>query len=382
MITEILKELNTQLRKHPDVTSVLVLSDNIKKEFTDQLIYNIDSETFYEASLAFVTNIEMLSALKIEHTDENMYTVNVLRAARRLNELTPTQVMAVKSIDDKLFFIETASMLVIFCVNCQITRRISTIMDKDLQMNMNSSRLVYRGHTDASYKLIPSLYRNLKLTDGYGVVNISMLKSLYSSSGLSDKYNAVFGSNNIDYNFCAFAQHAKSYSPFLDFTYDANVALSFAVSKTNSINDYLQKNAALFTLSFNDSIETKHNISLSSIDVFINEKRITPFAKIRDKELYKCTYYDFYVEAFLLEEKTNDRMKYQKGCFLYFQRAVIINGNLLIPINFGRIKKYIIPTSGRTLNKFTIYDKIRSDYKYYLPDYLMNPYKYFEEAPL
>ena len=157
---------------------------------------------------------------------------------------------------------------------------------------------------------------------------------------------------------------------------------TFAVSKTNSINDYLQKNAALFTLSFNDSIETKHNISLSSIDVFINEKRITPFAKIRNKELYKCTYRDFYVEAFLLEEKTNDRMKYQKGCFLYFQRAVIINGNLLVPINFGRIKKYTIPTSGRTLNKFKIYEKIRSDYKYYLPEYLMNPYKYFEEAPL
>ncbi len=111
MITEILKELNTQLRKHPDVTSVLVLSDNIKKEFTDQLIHNIDSETFYEASLAFVTNIKMLADLKIEKTDENKYTIDVLRAVRRLNELTSTQLLTFKTIDDKLFFIETASML-------------------------------------------------------------------------------------------------------------------------------------------------------------------------------------------------------------------------------------------------------------------------------
>ena len=75
-------------------------------------------------------------------------------------------------------------------------------------------------------------------------------------------------------------------------------------------------------------------------------------------------------------------MKYQKGCFLYFQKAVIINGNLLMPINFGRIKKYTIPPSGDTLNKKVIYEKICNDYKCFSQDYLMNPYKYFEEAPL
>ena len=106
------------------------------------------------------------------------------------------------------------------------------------------------------------------------------------------------------------------------------------------------------------------------------------FSLIRGKHLFRCSYDDFRVEACTLTDKTNDRMKYQQGCFLYFKRAVIINGNLLLPINFGRIKKYTIPADGNTLTKKIIANKIKSKYRYYAPHYLMNPYEYFEESPL
>ena len=131
-----------------------------------------------------------------------------------------------------------------------------------------------------------------------------------------------------------------------------------------------------------DAITCLERIDFDDIDVFINEKKVSMFSVIRGKCLFQCTYDDFRVDAFILTDKTNDRMKYQKGCFLYFRRAVIINGSLLLPINFGRIRKYTIPANGKTLTKRKIAQRIKSDYKYYMPQYLMDPYKYFEEAPL
>jgi len=110
-------------------------------------------------------------------------------------------------------------------------------------------------------------------------------------------------------------------------------------------------------------------------------KRINPSFEKNGKKLYYCTYKDFEIEAFVLKEKTNDRMKYQKGCFLYFQKAMIVNEVLLIPVNFGRISKYNIPSQGKTLNKFSIYRVIKEKYEHYKYEYMMNPYKFFEDSP-
>ena len=380
-----LTDLNSQLKKHPDVKSVYrQITETEKELYSSELINNY--EVYINSWNAFTANLKMLREVAFEEQDENKPTMDVLQEVYWLSEYSGMDAMQIMSKigkeDSLLFFLDTAAMLVIFCVNCQVTRRISTLMDDELNIkNKTQGKQIYRGVSNAKYSLIPTIYRNLSIGDGYGVVDSPKLRNLYISSNLLPKYKEVFGSNKVDYAFCAFAQHAKQYSPLLDFTEDYRVALSFATNGVGSINDYERNDAALYSLSF-DIIDSLEQIGFSDIDVFINEKKISLFSTIRSKRLFRCTYDDFRVEAFILTDITNDRMKYQKGCFLYFKRAVIINGSLLLPINFGRIRKYIIPVKGKTLTRIKIAEKIKSNYKFYLPQYLMDPYRYFEEAPL
>ena len=381
-IMELLSNLNEKLKKHPDVRSVYKRSmENEKKQV---LIHNYSLYT--DDWRAFKTNLQMLREIDFEELTENKPTIDVLKVALSLLQysvLDKTEIEAIiKKEDDFLLFLDTAAMLVIFCVNCHITRRISTLIDDELVMNnIASGKQIYRGVSNSGYGLIPTMYRGISIGSGFGVVNSTKLKNLYINANLLSKYKEVFGKDDVDYAFCAFAQHSKSYSPLLDFTEDVKVALSFATINSGSINDYERNDAALYCMSF-DAITCLERIDFDDIDVFINEKKVSMFSVIRGKCLFQCTYDDFRVDAFILTDKTNDRMKYQKGCFLYFRRAVIINGSLLLPINFGRIRKYTIPANGKTLTKRKIAQRIKSDYKYYMPQYLMDPYKYFEEAPL
>lgn len=387
-IMELLSNLNEQLKKHPDVNSVYRQPAKNEIDFKNGAL-NDNYDLYSETWRAFATNLKMLRKIEFERQDENKPTVDVLNAAESLLQYTTFDensiLLMIEEREKILLFIDTSAMMVIFCVNCQITRRISTIMDDELVMKDliggRAGKQIYRGVSNSGYGLIPTMYRGISIGSGFGVVNSTKLKNLYINANLLSKYKEVFGKDDVDYAFCAFAQHSKSYSPLLDFTEDVKVALSFATTNSGSINDYERNDAALYCMSF-DEIDSLEQIDFSDIDIFINEKRISMFSIIRGKMLFQCTYDDFRVEAFILTDKTNDRMKYQKGCFLYFKRAVIINGNLLFPINFGRIRKYIIPVKGNTLTKRKIAEKIKSDYKYFLPQYLMDPYRYFEEAPL
>lgn len=384
-LSEYLADLNAQLKKHPDVKGIYKQTAETEWELWEQDL-NFNHKIFIDSWNAFSDNLRMLREIEFERQYENKPTLDVLNAAFCLLDSDALSEMRIKTLiereDQLLLIMDTASMLVIFCVNCQITRRISALLDDDLVIKgKTSGKQIYRGVSNASYNLIPTIYRNISIDHGFGVVDSNKLKSLYFGSNLLPKYKDVFGSDEVDYAFCAFAQHSRQYSPLLDFTEDFRVALSFAAINSTSINDYERNDAALYSMSF-DTIDSLEQIDFSDIDVFVNEKKISMLSHIRGKPLFQCTYDDFRVEAFILTDKTNDRMKYQKGCFLYFKRAVIINGSLLLPINFGRIKKYIIPAKGKTLTKRKIAERINSDYKYYLPQYLMNPYKYFEEAPL
>ena len=386
-INKEIKKLHDVLKKHPDVQDVF--RQPVREEINIKrfVVEKHRRDNYKRIIDSIVQNLQMLENLEIDIEDENVGTRKTIDAAHNLMMLFKTQnpysVVHFDSEEEENTFINTAAMLVLFCVSSQITRKVSKLVDLDLNLKKGlGDRVIYRGHSNAKYKLIPSIYRNISIDNGFGIVTYSKLKDLYSESKLINKYERVFGSGIVDYQFCAFAQHSKAYSPLLDFTDDIKVALSFAVSKTDSVNDYIKNEAALFSLSYRHDINEIDSIKLDTIDVFISEKKVSPYSKIRNKEVFCCTYKDFDVEAFVVKDKTNDRMKYQKGCFLYFQRAVIINGNLLMPINYGRKCKYTIPSFGDTLTKQRIYEKIRDKYSYYLQEYLMNPYKYFEEAPL
>ena len=385
-ILKYLSNLNKQLKKHPDVKSVYRQPTEGEMDLNIRTLNDNYSLNTYWGT--FGTNLQMLMKIELESRDENKPTLDVLKAAEPLWQyatLNDNKIMFMNEKEDNLLlFIDTSAMLAIFCVNCQITRRISTLMgdgDDLVMKKVTGGNQIYRGVSNSGYTLIPTIYRGISIDGGFGMVNSTYLKKLYINSNLLPKYQEVFGKDEVDYDFCAFAQHTKSYSPLLDFTDDFRVALSFATTYSGFINDYERNDAALYCLSF-DVIDKPREIDFSDIDIFINEKKISMFSVIRNKCLFQCTYDDFRVEASIFADKTNDRMKYQKGCFLYFRRAVIINGNLLLPINFGRIRKYIIPSKGKTLTKRKVAEIIKSKYKYYLPQYLMNPYRYFEESPL
>lgn len=382
------ESLKRLLRKHEDVKNVIYVEDSLssRNKFEELIakeeICKINNLNEVCESLKY--NLNMIHDYDFDVKAENRNTIEVISAANDLFVYISDKNIELNLFteDEILLVIETASLLVVFCVTCRSTRRISKLIDENLNVISNSNlKVYYRGHSSAKYNLIPSMFRNLKVKDGWDIINSQGLYLLYNQSGLLEKYEKVFGEKRIDYNFCAFAQHSKAYSPFLDFTEDIKVALSFATKNTGSINDYINEDAAVFSISFNDPLSEKSKVDLSMIDVFVSNKKLNAFSTIRNKPLYSCTYKDFEVEAFILKDKTNDRMKYQKGCFLYFQRAVIVRDILLFPLPFGRIAKYTIPAAENVFSKKNVYQKILNDYNHYKYDYMMNPYKYFEESP-
>ena len=298
-IKRLLEQLNKMLVKHNDVNVVFRTAVSEEIELKQSLLHS--SDTNIEAWRAFTQNINMLRTIRVDDTEENKGTKDVLEAIQPFYdyvEMDGTRLlMLFEDQESLLLFIDTSARLVLFCVNCQVTRRISTLLHDDLVSKRKiADKKIFRGHSNVNYKLMPSLYRNISMDGGMGIVNIKMLEKIYARTKLISKYKDVFDTDNVDYDFCAFAQHSKAYSPFLDFTDEINVALSFATCPTNSLNDYFKNDAALYSMQF-DEIETTGSCSLSGIDIFINENRISPFSEVRNKALFLCTYRDFAVEA-------------------------------------------------------------------------------------
>lgn len=226
-LSEYLADLNAQLKKHPDVKGIYKQTAETEWELWEQDL-NFNHKIFIDSWNAFSDNLRMLREIEFERQYENKPTLDVLNAAFCLLDSDALSEMRIKTLiereDQLLLIMDTASMLVIFCVNCQITRRISALLDDDLVIKgKTSGKQIYRGVSNASYNLIPTIYRNISIDHGFGVVDSNKLKSLYFGSNLLPKYKDVFGSDEVDYAFCAFAQHSRQYSPLLDFTEDFRV---------------------------------------------------------------------------------------------------------------------------------------------------------------
>lgn len=191
------------------------------------------------------------------------------------------------------------------------------------------------------------------------------------------KYKLIFGDDNIDYEFCSFMQHAKSYSPLLDLTSNPCIALSFAVKSSNDLNNYMKIPSSLYEFSFSklENIDEEDPNLFWTHMTYISNQKLRLCSKINDKLLCMCTYKDFETHIYILNKKSNDRMKYQKGAFLYINRVVIINGIMLMPINMGKITKYKISPN----QKNKINETIKKHYPFYDSNHLMNPYLFFED---
>lgn len=269
-------------------------------------------------------------------------------------------------------------------------------------------RLYYRGHSDASWWMVPSLARSFAMRnesgDFYDFVMITRetLYLLYNEGGYPDslikKYNDYYGPKpirsckGIDYRFLAFMQHAISYSPLLDFSGDPRVSYSFALTASNP-NEFMDMDSAIYIYDVPEDVkiikkpqEVKKIIS----DMFIlsvNEEIIPG----TDGEAYdplncksvKISYKTYKMIAMLLIPRfavidipTNDRMLRQRGIFVLLFNYLIVNGKTFDKLDkMAGVTKHII----KAHQKKDLLEWLRDNYPNYDYAYLMNPYLDFED---
>lgn len=219
---------------------------------------------------------------------------------------------------------------------------------------------------------------------------------IYSEAGIISKYNKVFDEkvlkpNDINYSFLSFMQHSISYSPLIDFTKDYKIACSFVIS-VNSINTYLQKDSCVFILDANgvdyslvknDNDINEVNKIIGNLNIRLFNKKIKPGTKMYVDNMGTLVEVDFtslkkikdnLTPRFkIINSMTNDRMKYQKGCFILFYDYVSVNGNILYEWveEFAYYKHRI-----KIADKNIILQKLDG---YYNQSDLLNPYQIFND---
>ncbi len=240
----------------------------------------------------------------------------------------------------------------------------------------------YRGHSDYAYGVLPTMLRGVKAPQNT-IIDYAFVANAYKQASLENRYTKCIGSTMDAYRYCAFMQHSREYSPLLDFTESINIAISFACSNISSYNTYIGKDAAILEIDIpKEQVVRKEeecNRLIQSIDIYVCKDKLTYNSIIRGKPLMYCTKKDFEVIAHLIDLKTNDRMRYQKGCFLLFSKAVITGDDVLIPAGLPTcMKKYIIPKD----KKKDLYESIKKNRHEIDVEHLMDPYKFFSEAPI
>lgn len=247
----------------------------------------------------------------------------------------------------------------------------------------NESNRFYRGHSNSDYELMPTIYRDLNYN---GIIDLKALSNIYKEAGLVDRYRERidYKCKDIDYSFASYMQHSISYSPLLDFTSDKEIALVFATEPGGkNINSYRKNNACLFE--FCPTQLPSLNLKSLEQSVQYYKERLKWDSEIFGKPLFMCSINDFTVDYQYSLDQTNDRMKYQKGLFLYFKKCVIAKGHLFFPFSQGCIKKKIIyskdnekKASGKAL-KPEIYNRIIDKDSSLDVNHLLNPYLFVSE---
>lgn len=244
--------------------------------------------------------------------------------------------------------------------------------------NQNGFEGYYRGQSDYRWNLTPSYFRGLK-NDKY--VDVNELYNTYYNEGLLTKWKNIFRKDEkITIEFLSFMQHAISFSPFIDFTKDIDIALAFALKNRMSLNEFYNNDSSVFSLKINEKNPEKINdkndlilddfyinyISKYNIGSDINHKKVECFSDIIDELTPK--YY-------FITNQNSDRMKRQNGQLLFFYNFTCVGGYIFPNLNHDlRIKKYIIKKE----NKKELYKNIQEDNSLALES-LLDPYLCFKK---
>ncbi len=274
------------------------------------------------------------------------------------------------AVNDKELFIKTVLLANLYAC-CVFPRGvIQEVVDEELDLTrVPQNDSLYRGEDDYGYSLVPSVFREIGRTGGSRVINYSDLFAFYHNRHLISKYSEYKSFTEVDYEFCALMQHAGCKSPFLDCSTDHRVGLAFATESNDS------KDGSLYVFNGVKDADSK-TLKLRGMSVFITDRKLDLLTVVRRTPILLCDLSKFDVEICVLRAQTNDRMTFQKGAFLFMNKAIIVNGGLLLPITNRRIKKYRIPAS----DKLAISRKIEQKHPRYLYKYLMDPYLYFSDT--
>ena len=382
---EALKNIHNLLSQNKLIKKVYYTSRNNIEGNKKLNTFNVGEVDIERVISSLLINIEFIFSLRNKEINNfiNNYDnelIHNLETARYELKYVKKYSIGEKDI---LILIQINAMLVLFCCISEQDADIESLIDEKYELkNSSSVNTYYRGHSNYDYNLLPSIYRNIPKSDYY---NISKIENMYNDSHLADKYLSIYNQKGITYDFCAYMQHSREYSPLLDFSSDYLVALSFATLNNGiNINTYLNSSAALFEMHIINSnkiitdIHEANNI-IKKLDVYIYNSKLDFTSKINTEYLFYITYDFFKPEIFFIDTiATNDRMRYQKGCFLFISKGIIINGVLMMPWDFGFIRKYKINHD----QKIKIYEYIKTKKHEYDFEHLMNPYLYFSEAPL
>lgn len=385
-IVSIVNNLIELLEQSQRVKEIFSISDKDKEDYKRVLSsQDFSYETFNELYkiLTSIINFESIEIIKSDRREQNLnviidksrYLAHKLSLFKSNNR--KSYIFELSSFWDswKLIYLKCL-MLLFFC---------SSSFEYDYSENNieiakkhSHGDIYYRGHSNSSFKIVPSMIRSLGKTQ---IIDINAIERMYEKSGLLEKYKTHIDTlATVDYNFCSFIQHATSYSPLIDFTKSKDIALSFATYPHGNLNDYNNTDASIIMLSIKN-IEKDINIRNINLDYHASKLKID--SMIYNKPLYECSLDDFDATFGLSTIVTNDRMRYQKGVFFCFYRCIIVKGIPLIPWSKGYLINFTIKCNDNIkLNiksKRTIYNEIIKVHPEYDISHLMNPYEYFGE---
>ena len=249
--------------------------------------------------------------------------------------------------------------------------RTKNLFDLNEQTNRNDAdySLYYRGHKDSKYGLLPSFFRGLSTSDK--VIDCDFIRREYEKYGLVKQYRLISTENKIDEMY-AYFQHSIGYSPFLDLTANFYIGSMFALSKKGiNPNDYYSKDAALFVFLI------KNDRNIFADDYFVRKTKICWHKdkiyldyQIGNSFLFMLDYTCFDCDFKLLTKRSNDRMKYQQGAFLFPYKCHIIHNQMLMPFD----KLFAVKYSIKPKEKDKFYKAICDNVERYKEEYLMDPY--------
>ena len=380
--------LKTELEKNQTIKKVYNTEDN-KKDFLNEILVfkSFTFDDYLDVFNALKENILFLKEYVVEDdsTSSNVLNINecIFDLANQFENTDEEARSFVDNRENRALLIPLQNMVVLYAATSTREKSINDFLKADsselmLLRNHNNNKY-YRGESDYGYKLLPSIYRNYNSKKYGNIFDYSVLFRLYNETNLINKYSTVFDYHEIDYDFCAYMQHSKAYSPFLDLTIEPLVGLSFATKSYGNLNNYMNSDAALYEFYFatTQTVDSKSTNVLKKHYTYVVDSRLRISSVVKKVLLCKCTYSIFSIDVYVFDEKVNDRMKYQKGSFLYINNSVIVNGIMLMPISMGKITKYKIPPKEKNM----IYNLIKTHKSHYDYEHLMNPYMLFDDAP-